>query len=90
MSHYVAAYDISHPGRRSRVARVLLAYGRRVQRSVYEIQLEPEDLPELQRLVGMHLRRADLFDLYPVDRRDPRRRVRWQRPPVLRESVVLL
>jgi CRISPR-associated endonuclease Cas2 len=37
MSQYVAAYDISHPGHRESVADILLSYGRRVQRSVFEI-----------------------------------------------------
>jgi CRISPR-associated endonuclease Cas2 len=90
MSAYVAAYDISHAGRRRQVACILSHYGRRVQRSVFEVWLEPEELPALKRAVGPLLSRTDAFDLFPVDRRDPRRRIRWQRPPQEPEAVRLL
>jgi CRISPR-associated endonuclease Cas2 len=90
MSQYVAAYDISHPGHRESVAEILLGYGRRVQRSVFEIWVEPEELPRLKREVGAYLAKADAFDLFPIDRRDPRRRIRWQVPPPGRDAVVLL
>jgi CRISPR-associated protein Cas2 len=81
MSWYVACYDISHDGRRAGVARILRDYGRRVQRSVFEVWLDPADLPELRRRVGPLLARADAFDLFPVDARRPEGRIAWQRPP---------
>jgi len=81
MSYYVAAYDIAHGRRRRHVARILSSYGRRLQRSVFEIDLEPEDLPDLRRRIGALLDPADEFDLIPIDRRQPERRLRWQRPP---------
>lgn len=81
MSLYVAAYDISRDSARRHVANVLLSYGRRVQLSVFEIDLDPEDLPDLKRSVGPWLAVTDQFDLFPVDRRRPEQRVRWQRPP---------
>ena len=90
MSLYVATYDISHTGRRSRVARILQGYGRRIQRSVFELWLEPEDLPDLRRRVGPLLARTDHFDLIPVDLRRPEHRLRWQRPPDNWEPVLLL
>jgi CRISPR-associated protein Cas2 len=43
----VVAYDIAESGRRERVARVLLGYGRRVQHSVFEVDIEPGDLSVL-------------------------------------------
>jgi CRISPR-associated protein Cas2 len=81
MSLYIAAYDSSRDSARSQVAKVLLGYGRRVQESVFEIDLEPEDLPDLKRAVGPWLAVTDHFDLFPIDRRHPEQRVRWQRPP---------
>lgn len=90
MSLYIAAYDISSTGRRNQVARVLRHHGRRIQRSVFEIWLEPEDLPELRRTIGPLLARTDSFDLIPVDLRRPECRLRWQRPPNNREAVILL
>ena len=74
MSLYVAAYDVTRNSRRARVAEILLEYGRRVQRSVFEIDVEPEDLDELRFRVGVLLAKTDAFDLFPIDRRFPKRR----------------
>lgn len=90
MSLYIAAYDISSTQRRNQVARVLRRHGRRIQRSVFEIWLEPDDLPDLRRSIGPLLARTDNFDLVPVDLRRPECRFRWQRPPNDREPVLLL
>lgn len=81
MSWYVAAYDIANDGRREMVARVLTEFGRRVQRSVFEVWLDPADLPDLKRRVGPLLAKTDLFDLFPVDTRRPQARLSWMRPP---------
>ncbi|HKM52425.1 MAG TPA: CRISPR-associated endonuclease Cas2 [Isosphaeraceae bacterium] len=85
---YAICYDIAHQGCRARVARILLGYGRRLQRSVYEVWLDPEDLPELRRRVGPLLARTDLFDILPIDTRRPESRLSWQRPP--RPDAVVL
>lgn len=89
MSLYVAAYDIGHNGRRASVARVLLGYGERVQKSVFEVWLEPEELGDLRREVGVYLDQQDRFDLFPIDERGSRKRVSWQREPSLRDPVIL-
>ena len=90
MSLYIAAYDISRDSRRGRVAEILLEYGRRVQRSVFEIEVEPEELDDLRFRVGVLLAKTDLFDLFPIDRRFPKRRISWQRNPVPNDSVIVL
>ena len=41
MSRYIAAYDIASNRRRRRVARALLGWGERLQRSVFEIEIDP-------------------------------------------------
>lgn len=41
-------YDVSDERRLRRVARVCEAYGQRVQRSVFELHLQPGQLPALQ------------------------------------------
>ena len=84
------AYDISHDDHRDRVAQILARYGRRVQRSVFEVSIEPEEPPEVKRLLGPWLGRDDAFDLYPVDRRSPGHRIQWGKPPGPSEPVVLL
>jgi CRISPR-associated protein Cas2 len=89
MASYVAAYDVQNPGQRRRVAAVLKDYGQRVQRSVFEIWVEPAELPDLRRRIGAILNKTDCFDLYPVDVGDLRRRISWQRPPTLWQAVVL-
>ncbi|MDA7980896.1 MAG: CRISPR-associated endonuclease Cas2 [Pirellulales bacterium] len=88
MAQMIVAYDISAHGARQRVARVLLNFGRRVQRSVFEIQATPEDLREIRRQIGPLLSPHDAFDIYPVDMRNLASRIRWQKPP-RNESVIL-
>ena len=78
MSQYVAAYDISNDRQRERVSRVLEEYGVRVQRSVYLIWLEGEEIPELRRAIGPLLGQSDQFDVFPIDERGTRRRMSWQ------------
>ena len=90
MSLYIAAYDISRHSRRARVAEILLEYGRRVQRSVFEIEVDPEELDELRFRIGVLLAKTDLFDLFPIDRRFPKRRISWQRSPVVEDSVIVV
>jgi CRISPR-associated protein Cas2 len=79
MSRYAVCYDIAHDGRRGQVARILLPYGHRLQRSVFELWLDPEDLPELRRRVGPLLAKTDHFDIFPIDSRRPEARISWQR-----------
>jgi len=90
MSQYIAAYDIAKDSRRIRVAEILNEYGRRLQRSVFEIEVEPEELDELRFRIGVLLAKNDLFDFFPVDRRDPKRRISWQRSPVAEDSVLVI
>ena len=89
MSLYIAAYDISHNGRRASVARVLLGYGDRVQKSVYEVWLEPDEVRDLHREVGVYLSVNDEFQLFPIDERGSRKRSAWQHAPNERSSVIL-
>lgn len=90
MSLYVAAYGIVRDSRRARVAEILLEYGRRVQRSVFEIEAEPEELDELKFRVVLLLAKTDRFDLFPIDRRYPKRRISWQRSPVPDDPVIVI
>jgi len=63
MSVYLAAYDVSDTGQRDRVARELLKHGRRIQRSVFELWLDPDDIAPLCRSIGPLLAADDAFDL---------------------------
>lgn len=63
----MAAYDICHPRRLRRVAKVLEDYGRRVQKSVFEVEVGPVDFRELRRRVEKELEpREDGVKYYPL------------------------
>ena len=55
MEVYVACFDISDDGLRTRIGKVLLGYGERVQKSVFEIAVrDRRELEEIRRqLVDM-------------------------------------
>jgi CRISPR-associated protein Cas2 len=46
--HYLIAYDIRHPRRLRRVAKIMENYGMRVQKSIFEAALSATDLQALQ------------------------------------------
>ena len=48
----VVAYDISHDGTRARAAAVLASWGDRIQRSVFECQLDNDELEEVLYRLG--------------------------------------
>ncbi len=52
---YVIAYDIEEDRVRTRVAAVLAGYGTRVQKSVFECNLETERLERLTHLLSQEL-----------------------------------
>ena len=79
MSVYLAAYDIGADRRGRQVISILASYGHRVQESVFELWIEPQELAEVRAKVGMILGPGDAFELVPVDDRGNRRRFRWQR-----------
>lgn len=89
MSLYVAAYDVSSDFAREKVARLLIGHGQRLQRSVFLIWIEPDELPVLRREVGVLLDRHDHFDLIPVDEAPSRSRWCWQRSPETFSPVIL-
>jgi len=45
----IIAYDIAHPRRLQRVAKVLKDYGLRVQNSVFEVDIDPARFRQLRR-----------------------------------------
>jgi CRISPR-associated protein Cas2 len=90
MSLYLAAYDVSNDRQREKIARVLTKYGSRLQWSVFEVWLDPDDFPTFRREIGSLLGKSDAFDLLPIDERPARTRLRWQRPLEQRGAVVVL
>jgi len=89
MSLYVAAYDISDDERRANMAHALLRYGDRLQRSVFELWLEPGQVRALCRELGPLLSATDSFYLFPIDERGSRATIAWQRPPATFQPVIV-
>lgn len=62
---YVIAYDIADDHRRSQVAKILEAWGRRVQKSVFECELSAEEAQgvagRLKRLLTLPEDRCHLY-----------------------------
>lgn len=56
---YVIVYDIPIDKRRAKLAKLLEGHGQRVQRSVFECDLEDRQLGRLQRRLGRLLRPAE-------------------------------
>lgn len=52
---HVITYDVSSDDTRSAIAKVLMRYGERVQKSVFECQLTAAQLDEVQTRIGMML-----------------------------------
>lgn len=90
MSLYLATYDISDDQRRTRVARYLLQFGSRLQWSVYEVFLDPEDRDEFRRELGALLSDRDQFLLVPVDERGSRGIASWCRELAEHDAVILV
>ncbi|MBT3375845.1 MAG: CRISPR-associated endonuclease Cas2 [Lentisphaerae bacterium] len=64
---YLAVYDIADPKRLRRVAKVMEAYGNRVQKSVFECTLSDQAFTDLQRWAKKVLEPAeDSVRIYPL------------------------
>lgn len=90
MSRYIAAYDIADNLRRNRVAHTLNRFGERLQKSVFELWLDPDELIDLRRLVGPMLSEDDEFEIIPIDTDPHRSRWRWGEPNEVFDAVVVL
>ena len=70
MTFYLICYDITDDRRRTRVAKLLEAYGLRVQKSVFECVLDERHRERLQaRLLKLLDPRKDQLRFYPLSDR---------------------
>ena len=90
MSGFVVTYDISLSSSREHVADMLLVYGRRVQRSVFEIEIDHRQLESLLAEIGPWLGASDALDVFPMDARRPEHRVSWFKPPYPEKTVFIV
>jgi CRISPR-associated protein Cas2 len=63
---YVIAYDITNDRQRDRLANLLLDYGDRVQKSVFEAELSAEELKEVLARAAKYLDGEDSLRVYPL------------------------
>lgn len=63
---FVIAYDVSDDGKRGKLANLLLDYGERVQKSVFEAELSSKDVQELLTRAVNYLEQEDSLRLYPL------------------------
>ena len=65
-STWVVVYDIAEDRRRIRAAKVLEAFGVRVQESVFECRIEEDRLRRLQKQLSRIVKTGDLMRIYRV------------------------
>lgn len=65
MSVFVIAYDVSDDRRRSRLASLLSRYGSRLQLSVFECELQPEQFSYILAEAEQLLEPSDLLHAFP-------------------------
>ena len=90
MSRYIAVYDVTNNRHRARIASILLRYGDRLQRSVFELWLDRRQLREVRGEVGALLSLEDQFELVPIDLGPGRKRWRWGSEAAPDDSVVII
>ncbi len=84
MQLYVITYDIPSDKRRKKVSDLLEGYGRRVQYSVFECQLEQHQYQELQRRLEPRLYlEEDHIRFYPLTGHTLTRVETWGGPEVI-------
>lgn len=63
----IVAYDIAHPRRLGRIARIMKDYGHRVQKSIFEVNVDERRFEELRRRVEFVLiREEDGVKYFPL------------------------
>jgi CRISPR-associated protein Cas2 len=66
-SFYLAAYDITDDKRRAKVAKYMESIGERVQGSVFEVYLTPEELEKLVKKAGKMIKTSqDSLRIYQL------------------------
>ena len=65
-THYLLSYDITDDKHRQRLAAMLLDYGDRMQKSVFEADLDADDLATILRRAEALIAEEDSFRIYPL------------------------
>ena len=91
MGYTVVSYDISDDKKRSKVAHILEDYGQRVQYSVFECLLEPEQLKKMKSAVERVIKpRKDRVRYYFICQKCLKKSEVTSGPEVLHETDVIV
>ncbi|MDX2273555.1 MAG: CRISPR-associated endonuclease Cas2 [Cyanobacteriota bacterium] len=91
MQLYVVAYDIPNDKRRKKVSDLLEGYGQRVQYSVFECLLEPDQYKDLQRRLQTRLDLVeDQVRFYPLSAHTLSRVEAWGGPDLLSSPISIV
>jgi len=64
---YMFCYDIAHPKRLGRVARILKNFGLRIQKSFFQCEMEKQRMEKLVKAILREINiKADSFYVYPL------------------------
>jgi len=63
---HIIAYDITNDGKRTKLAKILLDYGDRVQNSVFEADIEAREVNLIIRYASDLVQDSDSLRIYPV------------------------
>jgi CRISPR-associated protein Cas2 len=67
-TRYILSYDVTDDGKRTKLANLLLDYGERVQKSVFEADLNATEVKEIMAKAANYLASGDSLRLYPLCR----------------------
>jgi len=65
-THYLLSYDITDDKNRQRLSNLLLDYGDRMQKSVFEADLDADELAVILRKAESLIDKEDSFRVYPL------------------------
>ena len=65
---HVIVYDVANDSKRNKIASMLLDYGDRVQKSVFEAELDIKDVREILANAVKYMEDGDSLRIYPICR----------------------
>ncbi len=64
---YIFCYDIAHPKRLNKIAKILEDFGIRIQKSIFQCEMRKDAMEQLERRIAAIVnKRKDSFFIYPL------------------------
>ena len=77
MMNLLIIYDIRDPKRLTRIAKIMIDYGIRVQKSVFEASLDNKSLNRLRRRVKAVMEEEDYVVFFTICERDWQKKIKY-------------